>query len=142
MTQLKQSEAELQRIEKAVAAAFGLRVFELRTTCREKTVMWPKQLCVYAMAKGTKIPYGFIADYIHRDRSTVTYTVEVVEGYVSGNARLARQLQDVMRQVFGATNRKEPTNDQSNPSIQQQWEALQLPGRGAIGGADRPYPGR
>jgi chromosomal replication initiator protein len=103
---LKELSAEDQRlptissIQKAVAEFYGVRVDDLRSRGRNKSIVWPRQVAMYLCREIVKASLPDIGDgFGGKDHSTVIHACEKVKRKIAGEDGLRKQIHDLTTQL-------------------------------------------
>ncbi len=103
---LKELTAEQQRIptissiQKAVAEFYGVRVEDLRSRGRNKSIVLPRQVAMYLCREIVKASLPDIGEgFGGKDHSTVIHSCEKVKRKIAGEEVFRRQVQDLTVQL-------------------------------------------
>ena len=103
---LKDLTAEQQRlptivsIQKAVADFYGLRVDDLRSRGRNKSIVLPRQVAMYLCREIVKASLPDIGDgFGGKDHSTVIHACEKIKRKMAGEELFRKQVQDLSMQL-------------------------------------------
>jgi chromosomal replication initiator protein len=103
---LKELSAEDQRlptissIQKAVAEFYGVRVDDLRSRGRNKSIVWPRQVAMYLCREIVKASLPDIGEgFGGKDHSTVIHACEKVKRKIAGEDGLRKQIHDLSTQL-------------------------------------------
>jgi chromosomal replication initiator protein len=99
---LKELASEEQRlpsisaIQKAVAEFYGIRVEDLRSRGRNKSIVLPRQVAMYLCREIVKASLPDIGDgFGGKDHTTVIHACEKVKRMLAGEEVFRRQVQDL-----------------------------------------------
>ncbi|MBI1919986.1 MAG: chromosomal replication initiator protein DnaA [Geobacter sp.] len=85
----KNKEISVEMIQKAVAEHFNIKVSELKSDKRLKTIVLPRQIAMYLCRDLTKASYPEIGDkFGGKDHSTIIHSVKKMEKQISQNLDL------------------------------------------------------
>ena len=93
-------EPSISAIIDAVVRHFGVKITDLQSRRRHKSVVHPRQVCMYLMKKGKKLSLEEIGGYFGgRDHTTVLHAVRTIEAQRRDNGEFNRVVESLMRQL-------------------------------------------
>lgn len=75
-----------EKILEDVQEYFEVTLSELRTHCRKRELVEPRQLAMYLHNQHTKLGHDAIAYMLDRDRTTVIHSIDVIHNYLNTKA--------------------------------------------------------
>ena len=97
---VRQSQVNLQTIIDAVTNYYGVRLSDLQSKRRHKSVTGPRQICMWMARKHTNFSLQEIGGYFGgRDHTTVMHSIRIVEERISGDDNYANQIRQIQQQV-------------------------------------------
>jgi chromosomal replication initiator protein len=101
------SQVTLQQIIDAVTAHYNVRLSDLQSRRRHKSVTEPRQVCMYLARKRTRFSLEEIGGYFGgRDHTTVMHSIRTVDDRIEADKPFAREI-DQLDQII--SNHTEPT---------------------------------
>ncbi len=96
----KHSQVTLQNIIDAVTAYYGVKLSDLQSRRRHKSVTEPRQVCMWLARKRTRFSLEEIGGYFGgRDHTTVMHSIRTVESKSQKDPEFARQVQHLDEQI-------------------------------------------
>jgi len=97
---VRQSQVNLQTIIDAVTNYYGVRLSDLQSKRRHKSVTGPRQICMWMARQHTNFSLQEIGGYFGgRDHTTVMHSIRIVEERISGDNNYANQIRQIQQQV-------------------------------------------
>ena len=92
----------IQQILDAVTKYYNVRLSDLQSKKRHKSIAFPRQVCMYLARRHTHYSLEEIGGYFGgRDHTTVMHAVRTVDGGVKGKPDVAEQLTHIEHQLAG-----------------------------------------
>jgi chromosomal replication initiator protein len=96
----KAKEVTIDDVQASVAAAFGVRVEDMKAKKRTKTVAYPRQIAMYLSREMTDHSLPKIgAAFGKRDHTTVIHAHEKISKLLSEDSELQQQIKDITNQL-------------------------------------------
>jgi chromosomal replication initiator protein len=96
--------ATLQHIVDAVTAYYGVKLSDLQSRRRYKSITEPRQVCMWLARKRTRFSLEEIGGYFGgRDHTTVMHSIDVVENRLNHEAGFRPQITQLLEQIDRAT---------------------------------------
>jgi chromosomal replication initiator protein len=96
----KTKDVSIEMIQKQVADHFRLKVSELKSDKRLKTVVVPRQIAIYLCRELTKASYPEIGDrFGGKDHSTIIHAVKKIDKLLSSDYELKSTIDQLRRQI-------------------------------------------
>jgi chromosomal replication initiator protein len=96
----KHSQVTLQHIIEAVTAYYGVKLSDLQSRRRHKSVTEPRQVCMWLARKRTRFSLEEIGGYFGgRDHPTVMHSIRTVDGKSKKDEDFAKQVTHLDDQV-------------------------------------------
>ena len=87
----------------AVTKYYGVRLSDLQSKRRHKSIAFPRQVCMYLARRHTRYSLEEIGGYFGgRDHTTVMHAVKTVDGDSKEDVEIARQVTHIESQLTGA----------------------------------------
>ncbi|MBI5657766.1 MAG: chromosomal replication initiator protein DnaA [Geobacter sp.] len=97
----KSKDISIEAIQKAVADHFQLKVAELKSDKRLKTLVLPRQIAIYLCRDLTKASFPEIGDrFGGKDHSTVIYSVKKIDKVLTHDAELKSTIETIRRNLL------------------------------------------
>jgi len=97
----KTKEVTIEMIQRFVADHFKLKVAELKSDKRLKSLVVPRQIAIYLCREMTKASYPEIGDkFGGKDHSTVIHSVKKVEKLLTQNFELKSTLETLRKELL------------------------------------------
>ncbi|GAB4237578.1 MAG: chromosomal replication initiator protein DnaA [Deltaproteobacteria bacterium] len=91
-----------ERIQKAVAEHFGVKVAELRSDRKHKVIATPRQVAMYLMREMTRCSFPDIGQrFGGRDHTTVMYAVKKIEKKLADDVSLRGTVDELRKKIEG-----------------------------------------
>ena len=81
-----------QAILRAVADFYGLSTHDILSHWRSRKVVLPRCVAAYLMRRVAKYPLTKVGRHIHRDHSTVLYSIRKIASLISTDEKLAEDI--------------------------------------------------
>ena len=105
VTTPEQKRITIQQIFDAVTAYYGVRLSDLQSKRRHKSIAFPRQVCMYLARKHTRYSLEEIGGYFGgRDHSTVLHAVRTVGDDMAADPEISRQIVHIDSQLTGANS--------------------------------------
>ena len=92
----EQRRITIQQILDAVTKYYGVRLADLQSKKRNKSIAWPRQVCMYLARKHTRYSLEEVGGYFGgRDHTTVLHGVRTVTGDMETDPEIARQVRQI-----------------------------------------------
>jgi chromosomal replication initiator protein len=99
----EQRRITIQQIFDAVTKYYNVKMSDLQSKKRHKSIAFPRQVCMYLARRHTRYSLEEIGGYFGgRDHTTVLHAVRTVDGDVQQDVEIARQLTTLENQLVGA----------------------------------------
>jgi chromosomal replication initiator protein len=99
-TTAEQRRITIQQILDAVTTYYNVRLSDLQSKKRHKSIAFPRQVCMYLARKHTRYSLEEIGGYFGgRDHTTVLHAVRTVDKDIKDEADIAEQLQHIQNQL-------------------------------------------
>ncbi len=96
----EQKRITIQQIFEAVTKYYNVKMSDLQSKKRHKSIAFPRQVCMYLARRHTRYSLEEIGGYFGgRDHTTVLHAVRTVDGDVSNDPEIARQLTHIEGQL-------------------------------------------
>jgi len=97
----KTKEITVEMIQKHVADHFRIKVSELKSDKRIKTLVVPRQIAIYICRELTKASYPEIGDkFGGKDHSTIIHSVKKIEKQMAGDPDFKGTVEDIKKRLF------------------------------------------
>lgn len=97
----KTKEITVEMIQKHVADHFRIKVSELKSDKRVKTLVVPRQIAIYICRELTKASYPEIGDkFGGKDHSTIIHSVKKIEKQMAGDPDFKGTVEDIKKRLF------------------------------------------
>jgi chromosomal replication initiator protein len=97
----KTKEITVEMIQKHVADHFRIKVSELKSDKRIKTLVVPRQIAIYICRELTKASYPEIGEkFGGKDHSTIIHSVKKIEKQMAGDADFKGTVEDIKKRLF------------------------------------------
>jgi chromosomal replication initiator protein len=102
MPQLDQRRITIQQIFEAVTKYYNVRLSDLQSKRRHKSIAFPRQVCMFLARRHTRYSLEEIGGYFGgRDHTTVMHAVRTVDWDVKNDRDVAKQLTTLETQLTG-----------------------------------------
>ena len=92
----EQKRITIQQILDAVTKYYGVRLADLQSKKRNKSIAWPRQVCMFLARKHTRYSLEEIGGYFGgRDHTTVLHAVRTVGQDMESDREIARQVNQI-----------------------------------------------
>jgi chromosomal replication initiator protein len=96
----EQRRITIQQILDAVTTYYNVRLSDLQSKKRHKSIAFPRQVCMYLARKHTRYSLEEIGGYFGgRDHTTVLHAVRTIDYDIKNEADIAEQLQHIQNQL-------------------------------------------
>ena len=97
----KTKEITVEMIQKHVADHFRIKVSELKSDKRIKTLVVPRQIAIYICRELTKASYPEIGEkFGGKDHSTIIHSVKKIEKQMAGDPDFKGTVEDIKKRLF------------------------------------------
>jgi chromosomal replication initiator protein len=97
----KTKEISVEMIQKTVAEHFRIKVSELKSDKRIKTLVVPRQIAIYICRELTKASFPEIGDkFGGKDHSTIIHSVRKIEKQLASDPDLKATVEDIKKKLF------------------------------------------
>jgi len=97
----KTRDITVEMIQKHVADHFRIKVSELKSDKRIKTLVVPRQIAIYICRELTKASYPEIGDkFGGKDHSTIIHSVKKIEKQMAGDPDFKGTVEDIKKRLF------------------------------------------
>jgi len=97
----KTRDITVEMIQKHVADHFRIKVSELKSDKRIKTLVVPRQIAIYICRELTKASYPEIGEkFGGKDHSTIIHSVKKIEKQMAGDAEFKGTVEDIKKRLF------------------------------------------
>ena len=97
----KTKEITVEMIQKHVADHFRIKVSELKSDKRIKTLVVPRQIAIYICRELTKASYPEIGEkFGGKDHSTIIHSVKKIEKQMAGDPDFRGTVEDIKKRLF------------------------------------------
>jgi len=97
----KTRDITVEMIQKHVADHFRIKVSELKSDKRIKTLVVPRQIAIYICRELTKASYPEIGEkFGGKDHSTIIHSVKKIEKQMAGDADFKGTVEDIKKRLF------------------------------------------
>ena len=94
----------LQQVINAVTEYFNVRLSDLQSKRRHKSITWPRQVCMWLARRHTRFSLEEIGGYFGgRDHTTVMHSIRIVEQHLQDTPDFSKQIEQI-EQLIVATN--------------------------------------
>ena len=94
----------IEDILREVAETFSIKVSELHSRKRTKSIAFPRQLCMYLARELALLSYEEVGAYIGgRDHTTVMYAVEKIRGLLAKDRELRNRIDKIKERLHKVT---------------------------------------
>lgn len=108
--QPRSNQFTLQRIIELVTRYYGVKLHDLQSRRRHKSVTEPRQVCMWLARRQTRFSLEEIGGYFGgRDHTTVMHSVKAVDERITTDPRLAQQVKSLDRQLSETKEESEST---------------------------------
>ncbi len=95
----------IQQIYDAVIKYYNVRLSDLQSKRRHKSIAFPRQVCMYLARRHTRYSLEEIGGYFGgRDHTTVMHAVRTIDADVKNDREVAKQLTHLEAQLTGQSN--------------------------------------
>jgi chromosomal replication initiator protein len=102
---LIRQEITIDQIVEAVTKQFNVKVTELQSKRRNKTLALPRQVCMFLARQLTRWSLEEIGGYFGgRDHSTVLHAAKTVQKTIVDDPSLRNTIETIARNLTGSTN--------------------------------------
>ena len=92
----EQKRITIQHIIDCVTKYYAVRIADLQSKKRNKSIAWPRQVCMFLARKHTRYSLEEIGGYFGgRDHTTVLHAVRTVDGDMKEDREIARQVNQI-----------------------------------------------
>jgi chromosomal replication initiator protein len=99
----EQKRITIQQISDAVTKYYNVKMSDLQSKKRHKSIAFPRQVCMYLARRHTRYSLEEIGGYFGgRDHTTVLHAVRTIDGDVNDDREIARQVTQLENQIAGA----------------------------------------
>jgi chromosomal replication initiator protein len=97
----KTRDITVEMIQKQVAEHFRIKVSELKSDKRIKTLVVPRQIAIYICRELTKASYPEIGEkFGGKDHSTIIHSVKKVEKQLAADAEFKATVEEIKKKLF------------------------------------------
>jgi len=97
----KTRDISVEMIQKTVADHFRIKLSELKSDKRIKTLVVPRQIAIYICRELTKASYPEIGEkFGGKDHSTIIHSVKKIEKQLTADADLKATVEDIKKKLF------------------------------------------
>nr|C6E7Q5.1 RecName: Full=Chromosomal replication initiator protein DnaA [Geobacter sp. M21] len=97
----KTRDITVEMIQKTVAEHFRIKVSELKSDKRIKTLVVPRQIAIYICRELTKASYPEIGEkFGGKDHSTIIHSVKKIEKQMAGDDEFKASVEDIRKKLF------------------------------------------
>ncbi|WP_129125070.1 chromosomal replication initiator protein DnaA [Geomonas oryzae] len=97
----KTRDISVEMIQKTVAEHFRIKLSELKSDKRIKTLVVPRQIAIYICRELTKASYPEIGEkFGGKDHSTIIHSVKKIEKQLAADADLKATVEDIKKRLF------------------------------------------
>ncbi|TGU74660.1 chromosomal replication initiator protein DnaA [Geomonas terrae] len=97
----KTRDISVEMIQKTVAEHFRIKLSELKSDKRIKTLVVPRQIAIYICRELTKASYPEIGEkFGGKDHSTIIHSVKKIEKQLAADADLKATVEDIKKKLF------------------------------------------
>jgi len=97
----KTKEVTVEMIQKVVAEHFRIKLSELKSDKRVKTLVVPRQIAIYICRELTKASYPEIGEkFGGKDHSTIIHSVKKIEKQMAGDNEFRASVEDIKKKVL------------------------------------------
>src|SRR5437762_1004048 len=98
----EQKRITIQQIFDVVTKYYGVRLSDLQSKRRHKSIAFPRQVCMYLARRHTRYSLEEIGGYFGgRDHTTVLHAVRTVDGDTKADREIAKQVNYLDSQLAG-----------------------------------------
>jgi chromosomal replication initiator protein len=98
----EQKRITIQNILDVVTKYYNVRLSDLQSKKRHKSIAFPRQVCMFLARRHTRYSLEEIGGYFGgRDHTTVLHAVRTVDGDVKSDREIAEQLAQIEGQLVG-----------------------------------------
>ncbi|MGC4031745.1 MAG: helix-turn-helix domain-containing protein [Tepidisphaeraceae bacterium] len=99
----EQKHVTIQQILDVVTKYYGVKLADLQSKKRNKSIAWPRQVCMYLARKHTRYSLEEIGAYFGgRDHTTVLHGVRTVDGDMKEDPEIDRQVRQIDNELVKA----------------------------------------
>ena len=96
----RSSQVTLQRIIDAVTTFYHVKLSDLQSKRRHKSITAPRQICMWLARKSTRLSLEEIGAYFGgRDHTTVIHSIRTVDRHITDDPSLATQIQQLQEEL-------------------------------------------
>ncbi len=100
----RNGQVTLQQIVDAVTAFYNVKLSDLQSKRRHKSITMPRQVCMWLARKRTRFSLQEIGAFFGgRDHTTVMHSIEMVEDRHKADASFAKQIEQIDQQITHPT---------------------------------------
>ena len=100
------AEVTLQQLINAVTGFYSVRLSDLQSKRRHKSITRPRQVCMWLARRHTRFSLEEIGGYFGgRDHTTVMHAIKVVDQYIQADESFATQVAQIEAKVSGLSDR-------------------------------------
>ena len=98
----RSTQITLQQVINAVTDHFNVRLSDLQSKRRHKSITWPRQVCMWLARRHTRYSLEEIGGYFGgRDHTTVMHSIRIVEQYLKETPDFSRQIEQLEESILG-----------------------------------------
>lgn len=96
------TQISLQQVINAVTGYYNVRLNDLQSKRRHKSITWPRQVCMWLARRHTHFSLEEIGGYFGgRDHTTVMYSIRTVEQHLKEVPDFSTQLEQLEQRIIG-----------------------------------------
>jgi len=100
LIKIKKGEVSIATIQKIVSTYFNIKLSDLKSNKKQKSVVFPRQICMYLARKLTKMSFPEIgAHFGGKDHSTIIYAFNKIEKQLLYNQKTKNVVNNLMNQL-------------------------------------------
>jgi chromosomal replication initiator protein len=98
----EQKRITIQQISDVVTKYYNVKMSDLQSKRRHKSIAFPRQVCMYLARRHTRYSLEEIGGYFGgRDHTTVLHAVRTVDGDMQADREISRQVTTIENQIVG-----------------------------------------
>ena len=99
LEQEQQSELTVTLIQRAVAEHFDVRLTDMTSTCRQRSVATPRQVAMYLCRRMTKCSFPDIANGFAKTHATILHAYKTIDNRMDVDPELRRRVQQISQKL-------------------------------------------
>lgn len=103
------TQISLQQVINAVTGYYNVRLNDLQSKRRHKSITWPRQVCMWLARRHTRFSLEEIGGYFGgRDHTTVMYAIRTVEQHLKEVPDFSKQIEQLEQRILDTKDTAQP----------------------------------